>query len=164
MTMLSRFADGLIGRFEGWRSRERAYRELSALDDRSLADIGLARSEIPYILDQKPETTFALEQIPPTLFVFSEHSNPCIRGRNAPHCDWFLRSDAFRLNSARSAAKPPLPAPLNPPARRNRRVVLAVLTPGLHPAVVAFARGAEERVEFLLRGARLGVEIGGHPA
>ena len=54
MTMLSRFADGLIGRFENWRARERAYRELSALDDRSLADIGLARSEIPYILDQKP--------------------------------------------------------------------------------------------------------------
>ena len=55
-------------------------------------------------------------------------------------------------------------AQLNPPARRNRRVVLAVLAPELHPAVVAFARGAEERVEFLLRGARLGVEIGGHPA
>jgi len=54
MTMLSRFTDGLIGRFEGWRARERAYRELSALDDRSLADIGLTRSEIPYILDQKP--------------------------------------------------------------------------------------------------------------
>jgi len=54
MTMLSRFTDGLIGRFENWRARERAYRELSALDDRSLADIGLARSEIPYILDQKP--------------------------------------------------------------------------------------------------------------
>ena len=51
MTMLSRFADGLVGRFENWRARERAFRELSALDDRALADIGLSRSEIPYVLD-----------------------------------------------------------------------------------------------------------------
>lgn len=54
MTMLSRFADGLIGRFENWRARERAFRELSALDDRALADIGLSRSDIPYVLDHSP--------------------------------------------------------------------------------------------------------------
>jgi uncharacterized protein YjiS (DUF1127 family) len=54
MTMLSRFAEGLIGRFENWRARERAYRELASLDDRSLADIGLARSDIPFVLSQKP--------------------------------------------------------------------------------------------------------------
>jgi len=54
MTMLSRFADGLIGRFENWRARERAFRELSSLDDRSLADIGLARSDIPFVLSHKP--------------------------------------------------------------------------------------------------------------
>jgi uncharacterized protein YjiS (DUF1127 family) len=54
MTMLSRFTDGLIGRFENWRARERAFRELSSLDDRSLADIGLARSDIPFVLDSKP--------------------------------------------------------------------------------------------------------------
>jgi uncharacterized protein YjiS (DUF1127 family) len=59
MTMLSRFADGLIGRFENWRARERAFRELSALDDRALADIGLARSDIPYVLEQKPIETGA---------------------------------------------------------------------------------------------------------
>jgi uncharacterized protein YjiS (DUF1127 family) len=53
-TLLSRFADGLIGRFENWRARERAFRELSALDDRSLADIGLTRSDIPFILERKP--------------------------------------------------------------------------------------------------------------
>ena len=33
-----------------WRIRQRAYAELSALDDRSLADIGITRSEIPYVL------------------------------------------------------------------------------------------------------------------
>ena len=54
MTLLSRFADGLIGRFENWRARERAFRELSSLDDRSLADIGLARSDIPFVLSGKP--------------------------------------------------------------------------------------------------------------
>ncbi|GEM_PF-2529792 len=54
MTMLSRFADGLIGRFENWRARERAFRELSALDDRSLADIGLSRADIPYVLAHQP--------------------------------------------------------------------------------------------------------------
>jgi uncharacterized protein YjiS (DUF1127 family) len=54
MTMLSRFADGLVGRFENWRSRERAFRELSSLDDRALADIGLSRSDIPFVLDQQP--------------------------------------------------------------------------------------------------------------
>ena len=54
MTMLSRFADGLVGRFENWRARERAFRELSALDDRALADIGLSRSDIPYVLETKP--------------------------------------------------------------------------------------------------------------
>ena len=55
MTMLSRFADGLVGRFENWRARERAFRELSSLDDRALADIGLSRSEIPFVLDQSVE-------------------------------------------------------------------------------------------------------------
>jgi len=33
-----------------WRHRQRAYAELAALDDRSLADIGISRSEIPYVL------------------------------------------------------------------------------------------------------------------
>lgn len=59
MTMLSRFADGLVGRFENWRARERAFRELSALDDRALADIGLSRSDIPFVLEQKPVDTGA---------------------------------------------------------------------------------------------------------
>lgn len=56
MSMLSRFADGLVGRFDHWRARERAFRELSALDDRALADIGLSRSDIPYVLDHQVES------------------------------------------------------------------------------------------------------------
>ena len=34
-----------------WRRREQAYAELMALDDRSLADIGIRRSEIPALVD-----------------------------------------------------------------------------------------------------------------
>ena len=33
-----------------WRKYQQAYRELVALDDRGLADIGVTRSEIPFIL------------------------------------------------------------------------------------------------------------------
>ena len=34
-----------------WRRQQRAYGELMALDDRSLADIGIRRSEIPAIVE-----------------------------------------------------------------------------------------------------------------
>ncbi|HZK89836.1 MAG TPA: DUF1127 domain-containing protein [Stellaceae bacterium] len=34
-----------------WRHRQQAYAELMALDDRSLADIGIRRSEIPAIVE-----------------------------------------------------------------------------------------------------------------
>jgi uncharacterized protein YjiS (DUF1127 family) len=37
-------------RFDGWRKYQQAYRELASLDDRALADIGVTRSEIPFIL------------------------------------------------------------------------------------------------------------------
>jgi len=40
----------------GWRRRQRAYAELYALDDRSLADIGITRSEIPYVLSHAAAT------------------------------------------------------------------------------------------------------------
>jgi len=41
---------GLKAQFAAWRQRQKAYAELSSLDDRSLADIGISRSEIPYLL------------------------------------------------------------------------------------------------------------------
>ena len=34
-----------------WRRREQAYAELMSLDDRSLADIGIHRSQIPAIVE-----------------------------------------------------------------------------------------------------------------
>ena len=35
--------------YHDWRRRQAAYDELSALDDRSLADIGITRADIPYL-------------------------------------------------------------------------------------------------------------------
>jgi uncharacterized protein YjiS (DUF1127 family) len=37
--------------FSAWRRRERAYAELMALDDRSLADIGIRRSQIRALVE-----------------------------------------------------------------------------------------------------------------
>jgi uncharacterized protein YjiS (DUF1127 family) len=37
--------------FAEWRRRQQAYAELMSLDDRSLADIGIRRSEIPAIVE-----------------------------------------------------------------------------------------------------------------
>jgi uncharacterized protein YjiS (DUF1127 family) len=45
--------------FAAWRGRQRAYDELMALDDRSLADIGIRRSEIPAVVEGFHERTRA---------------------------------------------------------------------------------------------------------
>jgi uncharacterized protein YjiS (DUF1127 family) len=37
--------------FAEWRRKQQAYAELMSLDDRSLADIGIRRSEIPAIVE-----------------------------------------------------------------------------------------------------------------
>jgi uncharacterized protein YjiS (DUF1127 family) len=43
-----------------WRRRERAYAELMALDDRSLADIGIRRSQIRALVEgDAPRQRFA---------------------------------------------------------------------------------------------------------
>lgn len=49
---MSSFFRNLSARFADWRSRQRAFTELSSLDDRSLADIGITRSEIAYVLSR----------------------------------------------------------------------------------------------------------------
>jgi len=41
---------GLKAQYAEWRQRQKAFAELASLDDRSLADIGISRSEIPYLL------------------------------------------------------------------------------------------------------------------
>jgi uncharacterized protein YjiS (DUF1127 family) len=50
--------------FADWRRRERAYSELMALDDHSLADIGISRSDIRAICEgsHKPEASVAVPQ------------------------------------------------------------------------------------------------------
>jgi uncharacterized protein YjiS (DUF1127 family) len=54
MSLINLFvtARGAIAR---WRQRQRAYGELMALDDRSLADIGIHRSQIPTIVEEAYE-------------------------------------------------------------------------------------------------------------
>jgi len=39
-----------LAAYRAWRARERAAEELYSLDDRALADLGLSRAEIPFIL------------------------------------------------------------------------------------------------------------------
>lgn len=50
LNVLGNLLHGLSASVADWRQRQRAYAELAALDDRSLADIGITRSEIPYVL------------------------------------------------------------------------------------------------------------------
>jgi len=40
----------IVSRVRAWRERERAFEELMSLDDRSLADIGIRRADIPAVL------------------------------------------------------------------------------------------------------------------
>jgi uncharacterized protein YjiS (DUF1127 family) len=50
MSLINLFV-GARNAWKGWRDRQRAYDELMALDDRSLADIGIHRSQIPAIVE-----------------------------------------------------------------------------------------------------------------
>lgn len=49
-TLLIRAFNRLGKIFAKWRPRQQAYAELSQLDDCSLVDIGITRSDIPFIL------------------------------------------------------------------------------------------------------------------
>jgi len=44
-------------RIDDWRNYHRAYNELLSLDDRALADIGVTRAEIPFILTHPADET-----------------------------------------------------------------------------------------------------------
>jgi uncharacterized protein YjiS (DUF1127 family) len=54
-----------------WRARHKAYAELTALDDRSLADIGIHRSEIPGLVFAGQEKSGDFE--PKSEGVFAAH-------------------------------------------------------------------------------------------
>jgi uncharacterized protein YjiS (DUF1127 family) len=59
--MLTRLFRNLVERYRDWRRREHAFYELFALDDRSLADLGISRSDIPYVVGKIPVTVRPLE-------------------------------------------------------------------------------------------------------
>ena len=40
----------LVAKLRGWQERQRVLNELYAMDDRALADIGLVRGDIPYVV------------------------------------------------------------------------------------------------------------------
>jgi uncharacterized protein YjiS (DUF1127 family) len=65
MSTLARFLGSIADRYTAWRERERAFAELSALDDRTLADLGLRRGDIPYVVYCQSQTRGAsLESAP----------------------------------------------------------------------------------------------------
>jgi uncharacterized protein YjiS (DUF1127 family) len=53
--MFTNILKGLTRYYADWQRRHRAAEELYALDDRSLADLGITRSEIPYVLSRTPD-------------------------------------------------------------------------------------------------------------
>lgn len=48
--LAARIGRALIAPFTAMRRRQREYEELMSLDDRMLADIGITRGDIPYLL------------------------------------------------------------------------------------------------------------------
>jgi uncharacterized protein YjiS (DUF1127 family) len=54
----------MLNRLAEYRRRQRALEELYSLDDRSLADIGITRSDIPYILAHRDEAVPAARNAP----------------------------------------------------------------------------------------------------
>ena len=52
LNFMGKLLNGLTATLVEWRQRQRAYAELASLDDRSLADIGITRSEIPFVLSR----------------------------------------------------------------------------------------------------------------
>ncbi len=50
--LFARIGRGLIAPFAAMRRRQRDYNELMSLDDHILADIGITRSDIPYLVNE----------------------------------------------------------------------------------------------------------------
>jgi uncharacterized protein YjiS (DUF1127 family) len=64
MTTLNGIFGAIAQRFTAWRERERAFAELSALDDHTLADLGLRRSDIPMVVYSKWQETHQRDAVP----------------------------------------------------------------------------------------------------
>ncbi len=65
LNILDNFVRQLLSSWSTWRQRQRAYAELYALDDRALADIGISRAEIPFVLTPHASAAAAtLDSIP----------------------------------------------------------------------------------------------------
>ena len=63
--ILANAVSAIAARAYAWQSRQRAFEELSALDDRALADIGISRAEIPYVIGKAPAPK-AIASVPVT--------------------------------------------------------------------------------------------------
>ncbi|MBV9522834.1 MAG: DUF1127 domain-containing protein [Alphaproteobacteria bacterium] len=50
MSALTSVLNTALERFKLWREHHRAFAELDALDDHALADLGLRRSDIPFVV------------------------------------------------------------------------------------------------------------------
>ena len=50
LKIIGDFVGHSLGAWAAWRQRQRAINELYALDDRALADIGISRAQIPFVL------------------------------------------------------------------------------------------------------------------
>jgi uncharacterized protein YjiS (DUF1127 family) len=57
----------VISRFRLWREQQRAYAELNALDDYALRDLGLRRSDIPFVVFCKSRDEDAFDTLQPAL-------------------------------------------------------------------------------------------------
>lgn len=64
MKTLNGIFGAITERFTAWRERERAFAELSALDDHTLADLGLRRSDIPMVVYSKWAETHQADEAP----------------------------------------------------------------------------------------------------
>jgi uncharacterized protein YjiS (DUF1127 family) len=53
VTAMTSIFRAIFSSFNAWRERERTYSELNSLDDHTLADLGLRRSDIPLVVFSK---------------------------------------------------------------------------------------------------------------
>ena len=52
LKIIGNFVEHWLDAWAAWRQHQRAINELYALDDRALADIGISRAEIPFVLSR----------------------------------------------------------------------------------------------------------------